>query len=91
MPNPITKHNQKLSNLYFIMLFIVLVYIKVIAMGLPENAAHTIMPCKYNARQALAERKRRFFLSINVCLALTLALNEATINLKKRSIVARTA
>ena len=36
MPNPITKHNQKLSNLYFIMLFIVLVYlvyIKVIAMG----------------------------------------------------------
>lgn len=94
MPNPITKHNQKLSNLYFIMLFIVLVYlvyIKVIAMGLPENAAHTIMPCKYNARQALAERKRRFFLSINVCLALTLALNEATINLKKGSIVARTA
>lgn len=76
------------------MLFIVLVYlvyIKVIAMGLPENAAHTIMPCKYNARQALAERKRRFFLSINVCLALTLALNEATINLKKGSIVARTA
>lgn len=90
MPNPITKHNQKLSNLYFIMLFIVLVYIKFIAMGAFETR-HTLL-CRANIMQGERNGKEKaFFLSISARLALTLALNEATINLKKGSIVARTA
>lgn len=76
------------------MLFIVLVYlvyIKVIAMGGAFETRHTLL-CRANIMQGERNGKEKaFFLSISARLALTLALNEATINLKKGSIVARTA
>lgn len=73
------------------MLFIVLVYIKVIAKGRAFETRHTPL-CRANIMQGERNGKEKaFFLSISARLALTLALNEATINLKKGSIVARTA
>ena len=66
MPNPITKHNQKLSNLYFIMLFIVLVYlvyIKVIAMGAFETR-HTLL-CRANIMQGERNGKEKAFFSFH--------------------------